>query len=139
MAAQAGKDVLIKIGDGGSPSETFTTIAGIRSSSISIDGTLADVTNQGSTGRWRELLAGTGQKTCQISGSGVFTDAAVDATLVAASIAQTISNYQFVVPGFGTLAGAFHLSSYEYAGEHEGEVTFSATWTSAGAVAFTAA
>lgn len=138
MVAQAGKDLLLKIGDG-EVSEAFTAIAGLRSKTISVNGTLADATNSDSTGRWREMIAGTGIKTFSISGSGVFLDAAIEATMQTAALAQTIDNYQAIIPAFGTFAGPFHISSMEYAGEHEGEVTYTISLESCGAVAFTAA
>ena len=75
MAAQRGKDLLIKIGDGGSP-ETFTTVAGLRATTLSFNAQTVDVTNNDSVNMWRELLANSGVVSSAISGSGVFKDAA---------------------------------------------------------------
>ena len=44
MAAQKGADLLMKIGDGGSP-ESFTTIGGMRSTSLSMNDEMVDITN----------------------------------------------------------------------------------------------
>src|SRR5204862_1249719 len=83
MSAQRGKDLLVKIGDGGSP-ETFTTVAGLRATTLSFNAQTVDVTNADSVDQWRELLAGAGVKSASFSGSGVFKDAASDESLRAA-------------------------------------------------------
>ena len=138
MSAQKGSELLIKIGDGASP-ESFTEAAGLRTKSLQLNAETVDVTNSDSTNKWRELLAGAGVKSMSVSGSGVFTDATADATLQAEAVAQTILNYQVIVPGLGTFEGAFQLSQLQYAGEHNAEVTYEITLESAGAIAFTSA
>jgi TP901-1 family phage major tail protein len=138
MAAQAGKDVLIKIATAASPT-VFTTVAGIRSASISLNATTIDVTSADSVGRWRELLAADGMRTCSVSGSGVFVDGATDEAMRKHYFDATSPACQLVIPSFGTLAGSFRIPSLEYGGEHDGETTFSITLESAGAITFTAA
>ena len=137
MAAQKGSSLLIKIGDGGSP-EAFTTVGGLRSTSISLNDEAVDVTTMDSSNN-RELLANGGIQTISISGSGVFTDAASESTLRTAFGASSFSNYQVIVPDFGTYEGAFMIASLEYSGEYNGEVTYSVTLESSGSVSFTAA
>lgn len=136
MAAQKGSSLLIKIG-AGSP-ETFTTVGGLRSTSIALNDEAVDVTTMDSSNQ-RELLANGGIQTVSISGSGVFTDAASESTLRTAFGASSFSNYQVIVPDFGTYEGAFMVASLEYSGEYNGEVTYSVTLESSGAVSFTAA
>jgi TP901-1 family phage major tail protein len=51
----------------------------------------------------------------------------------------TIVAYQIVIPDFGTVQGAFQLTSLEFAGEHNGEVTYDVALESAGELTFTAA
>ena len=46
--------------------------------------------------------------------------------------------FQVAIPEFGTITGPFQLTALEYAGEHNGEITFEATLESAGALAFVA-
>ena len=58
MTAQRGRDMLVKIGDGGSP-ESFTTVAGLRTRTFSLNAREVDTTHAESGG-WRELLAGAG-------------------------------------------------------------------------------
>jgi len=101
MAAQPGKDLLIKVGDG-EASEAFTTIGGLRTKRIAFNDETVDVTHSGSTGRWRELLAGAGVRSAEVSGDGVFIDDATAETLRGYFFAGTIANYEIVIPDFGT-------------------------------------
>ncbi len=135
MAAQRGKDLLIRIANGGG----FLAVAGLRARQIAFNAETVDVTNAESAGRWRELLAGAGMRRAALSGSGVFRDEASDARLRQVFFDGTLETYQIVVPGFGTLEGAFQITSLEYRGDHAGEVTFDIALDSAGALAFTAA
>lgn len=136
MAVQNGKDLLIKvdmIGDG-----TFQTFAGLRAQRISLNAEQVDVTSLESTGGWRELLAGAGVKQASISGSGVFRDAATDARAREIFFAALMPDFQVVVPDFGTIEGAFQITSIEYAGSHNGEATFEISMASAGELTFVA-
>ena len=137
MAAQKGKDILLKIGDGAGP-EVFTTVAGLRARTISLNARSVDATDSDSAGRWRELLAGAGVKQASVSGAGVFRDAASDALIRAAFFAQSADNWQLVVPDFGTLEGPFLVAALEYAGDHAGEATFALNLASAGELSFEA-
>jgi TP901-1 family phage major tail protein len=134
MAAQKGSALLLKIGNAGSP-ETFTTIGGLRSTSITMNDEAVDITNKDSSAV-RALLANGGVQSTSISGSGVFTDAASETTLRGKFGAATFSNFQVIVPDFGTYTGAFMVSSLEYAGEYNGEVTYTVTLESSGAITF---
>ena len=73
MAAQKGQSMLMKVGNGGSP-ETFTTIGGLRSTSLTVNNESVDVTNKDSSGK-RTFLAAAGVQSISVAGSGVFTDA----------------------------------------------------------------
>ena len=78
-------------------------------------------------------------KRASISGAGIFKDAATDATVRQVFFDGTIRNWQVIVPDFGTLAGAFQVTSLEYSGEHNGEVAYELALESAGEIGFTAA
>jgi TP901-1 family phage major tail protein len=136
MSAQRGKDMLIKIGDG-AETESFTTVAGLRSTTLAFNSQTVDVTNNDSANQWRELLAGGGVASAQISGSGVFKDAASDAALRTAFFAQALTDFQIVIPSFGTVAGPFQISALQYKGEYDGELQASIALASAGAISFT--
>src|SRR6185437_3264412 len=137
MSAQKGKDLLIKIGDGASP-EVFTTVAGLRATQLAFNATNVDVTNADSADQWRELLAGGGVKTATVTGSGVFKDAASDASLRAAFFAQSVGNFQIAIPSFGTVTGPFKIAALQYDGPYDGELKISLSLASAGALAFAA-
>jgi TP901-1 family phage major tail protein len=137
MAAQAGRDLLLKLdgaGDG-----AFTTVAGLRARRISLTAGSIDVTDSDSPGRWRELLGGAGVRRASLSGGGLFKDAAADEMVRQVFFAGLNRPWRVVVPDFGTLTGPFHLATLEYAGTHDGELTFEMALESAGALAFEAA
>ena len=75
MTAQKGKDLLIKIDDGGS----YVTIAGLRARRLAFNAEAVDITDAESAGRWRELLGGAGMQRASLSGGGLFKDQASDA------------------------------------------------------------
>jgi TP901-1 family phage major tail protein len=137
MAGQKGRDILLKIGDGAEP-EAFTTIAGIRAKTIALNAKMVDGTNADSPSAWRELIAGAGVKSCAVTGAGVFKDAASDALMRAAFFNQLARNWILVIPDFGVIQGAFLIQTLEYAGDHDGEATFSVSLASAGALSFAA-
>lgn len=132
MAAQKGKDLLLKIHDG----SAFATVAGLRSRQIAFNAEPVDVTHAESAGHWRELLAGAGVKRASVAGSGVFKDAASDALIRQSFFDGTIRTAQIVVPDFGTLGGPFQITALELAAEHDREVTFDIALESAGEITF---
>jgi TP901-1 family phage major tail protein len=135
MSAQKGKDLLLKAADA---EGDFVTVAGLRALQIAFNAETVDVTHSESAGRWRELLAGAGMRRAAISGAGIFKDEASDALVRQIFFDGTIRDWQVIVPDFGTITGAFQLSSLEYRGDHAGEVTFDLSLESAGQLAFTA-
>lgn len=135
MAAQKGKDLLLKIHNGTS----FVTVAGLRSRRIAFNAELVDITHAESVDRWRELLAGAGVRRASLSGRGLFKDGDSDALLRQQFFDGAITNSQIVVPDFGTITGLFQIASLEFAGEHNGEVTFDIALESAGVLTFAAA
>ena len=136
MGAQKGRDLLLKLDAAGTGS--FAAVAGLRSNAISFNAGAVDATNQESAGQWRELLAGAGIRSAAIRGSGIFKDQASDAAIRSLFFSGAIRNWQVVMPDFGTLAGPFHIASLEFAGRHDGEVTFDLALESAGEIIFVA-
>ncbi|WP_108263671.1 phage major tail protein, TP901-1 family [Mangrovicoccus ximenensis] len=136
MAAQTGKDLLIKVDMDGARS--FETMAGLRATRISFNAEQVDVTSLESAGGWRELLAGAGMKSASISGSGVFKDQSTDERARSIFFNGQIPAFQVIIPDFGTVEGPFQISSIEYAGTHDGEATYELSMASAGALVFTA-
>lgn len=134
MTAQKGKDLLIKIDDGGS----FVTIAGLRARRLAFNAEAVDITDAESAGRWRELLGGAGMQRASLSGGGLFKDQASDALTRTVFFASEIRDWQVAIPDFGTVTGPFQIIALEYAGRHDSEMTFEIALESAGALTFAA-
>ena len=137
MGAQKGKDLLLKLDF--DQNAVFETVAGMRSRKIAFNAEPIDITNADSAGRWRELLEGAGVRRAGISGAGIFKDAASDASVRELFFDGAIRTWQIVVPDFGTISGPFQVTGLEYAGEHDGEVTYEMALESAGQIAFAGA
>jgi TP901-1 family phage major tail protein len=136
MAAQRGKDLLLKVDSDGLG--TFATVAGLRARQIAFNSASVDITHAESAGQWRELLAGAGVRRAAVSGSGLFKDLASDETVRGYFFADTIVDWQILVPDFGTITGPFQITALEYSGQHDGEVTFEMALESAGELTFAA-
>ncbi|MGH1418213.1 MAG: phage major tail protein, TP901-1 family [Hyphomicrobiaceae bacterium] len=136
MAAQKGKDLLLKIDSDGMG--TFTTIAGLRSRTLAFNAESVDVTHQESAGQWRELLSGAGIKSARVTGSGIFKDASSDALVRQHVFDGSIPDWEIIIPDFGTVTGPFQITSFELTGRHDGEVAFEIGLESAGELTFAA-
>lgn len=137
MAAQKGKDLLLKVDSDGAGA--FTTVAGLRSRALSFNAETVDITHQESVGQWRELLGGAGVKSARVTGAGIFKDAASDALVRTYFFDGTIRDWQIVIPDFGTIEGACQITSLEFTGRHDSEVSFEMALESAGVLTFTPA
>lgn len=136
MGAQRGKDLVLRLDESGAGS--FVTVAGLRARRLSFNADTIDVTDTESAGRWRELLDGAGVRRASLSGSGIFKDASSDAAARTIFFAGAIRSWQVVIPDFGTVAGLFQLTGLDYAGNHDGEVTYEISLESAGELSFAA-
>jgi TP901-1 family phage major tail protein len=135
MAAQRGKDILLKLAN---DANAFVTVAGLRTRRFSLNAETVDVTHSESAGRWRELLDGAGVRRASISGSGIFKDGASDELVRQVFFDGAIRNWKILLPDFGEITGPFQITSLDYRGEHAAEMTFEMAMESAGALTFTA-
>ena len=141
MAAQKGSSFLLKDNSGGSA----LVIGGLRSTSMTINGEIVDITAKdsatftGSSGHdiGRALGANMGIRSMSVSASGVFTDSAGENNLRGAAFTGGSVNYDLVFGDGSTVKGAFIITSYERAGEYNGEETFSVTLESNGTMTYT--
>ena len=133
MSVSAGKDVLLKL-ETGAGTGSFTSVAGLRVKTFRLNAQSLDVTHSDSPGRWRELMAGAGLKTAEVSGSGVFINITADQTLRQAFFDQATPNWQLCVPEFAILEGAFLIRELEYSGRHDDETAFALSLASAGEI-----
>ncbi len=136
MAAQKGKDLLIKIDMDGTG--TFTTFAGLRASRISFNAETVDITNIASAGGWRELLPATGLRSATVSGSGVFLSQSTVERAQKYFFNADVPVFEVYIPGIGVFRGPFQITGLELAGTFDGEVTYDITLTSGGELVVTA-
>ena len=140
MAVQKGSSFLLKDNSTGTPA----TIGGLRSTSMSINGEMVDVTTKDSNAfvtsgndKARDLLQGGGIRSMSISASGVFTDSSTENILRGFAFDGAIQNYDLVFGDGSKIAGAFLVTSYERAGEYNGEETYSVTLESHNTITYT--
>ena len=134
MAAQQGKELLLKIFDG----TDYQLIGGFRSNEFSINGETVDITSKDSAG-FKELLDGAGLRSISTSGDGVFLNDAAFTIAHTHLLDGTHPMCEIVVPGFGTYRGPFAITTLSMTGAREDAVTYSIQLESAGQVTFTAA
>ncbi len=132
MAMEKGSAFLLKIGNGASPL-VFTTVAGLRTTQMTVNAETVVVTNQGSGG-WRELLSGAGVRSVSLSGSGVFTGSAAEARLKANALSGQVDDYRVSFESGDTMTGRFLITRLDYAGDFNGERTYTLALESSGAV-----
>lgn len=136
MAAQTGKTILVKLkDDAGTPA--FQTVQGLRTRRIAFNAETVDITNADTSGNYREILDAAGVQSASFSGDGVFVDDAGFAAVWDAFNEGELRDVELTVPGFGVFTGKFKVTQLEMSGEYNGEVAFSTTWESAGAITFT--
>ncbi len=132
MAVEKGSAFLLKVGDGGSP-VAWQTVAGMRTTQLSVNGDAVAITHKGSGG-WRELLSGAGVRSVSVSAAGVFTGSAAEARVKANALAGTLDDYRLTFEGGETMTGRFLVTKLEYAGDFNGERSYTLALESSGAV-----
>ncbi|HEX9948093.1 MAG TPA: phage tail tube protein, partial [Allosphingosinicella sp.] len=70
MGAEKGSAFLLKVANGAEP-PVFSTVAGMRTTQMSVNGEAVNVTSKDSGG-WRELLSGAGVRSVSVAASGIF-------------------------------------------------------------------
>ena len=133
MTAQKGSAFLLKVGDGASP-PAYRTVAGLRTTQMSINGDTVVVTHKESGG-WRELLSGAGVRSVSVSASGIFLGSAAEASIRANALAGLVDAYELSFEDGEKLRGRFLVQRLDYAGDFNGERNYSVVLESSGAVA----
>lgn len=132
MAVEKGSAFLLKVGDGGA-TPTFATVAGMRTTQLSINGEAVVVTNKGSGG-WRDLLSGAGVRSVSVSAAGVFTGSAAETRVKTNALAGVIDDYRLSFESGETLTGRFLVTRLDYAGDFNGERSYTVNLESSGPV-----
>ncbi len=133
MAAEKGSAFLLKIGDGESP-VGYTTIAGLRTTQMSINGEPVAITSKDSGG-WRQLLSGAGVRSVSVSGAGVFTGSDAEMRIKNHALAGVIDTYELSFEGGERMQGDFLVARLDYSGDYNGERSYTLSLESSGAVA----
>lgn len=140
MPAQLGRMLLIRIGDGDPEEETFANLCGIKTRTFNLSANEVDTTYPSceNPGGPVQRTARPGITNRTFSGSGTFVSGGPQAILMGHVRGATIFNAEVVVPGEGEYAGPWMVSDFEFEGDMEDDLQFSATFSAAGALTFTA-
>ena len=132
MTAQKGSAFLLKISDGATP-PTYQTVAGLRTTQMSINGDAVVVTHKESGG-WRDLLSGAGTRSVSVSAAGIFLGSAAENAIRAHALAGTIDAYELSFEDGARLRGSFLVQRLDYAGDFNGERNYTMQLESSGPV-----
>ena len=132
MTAQKGSAFLLKIGDGAVP-PAYATVAGLRTTQMSISGDTVVVTSKDSAG-WRELLSGAGTRSVSVSAAGIFLGSNAENAIRGHALAGTIGDYELSFEDGAKLRGRFLVQRLDYAGDFNGERNYTLQLESSGAV-----
>lgn len=132
MAAQKGSAFLLKISNGGSPA-TYETVAGLRTTQMSITGDTVVITSKESAG-WRELLSGAGVRTVSVSAAGIFLGSAAEAQVRTNAMNGTLDDYELSFEDGQKLRAKFLVQKLDYSGDFNGERNYTLNLESSGAV-----
>lgn len=132
MAVEKGSAFLLKVGDGAA-SPVYATVAGMRTTMLSINGEAVVITSKASGG-WRELLSGAGVRSVSVSGAGVFTGSAAETRLKANALAGLLDDYELSFESGERLRGRFLVARLDYAGDYNGERSYTLALESSGQV-----
>ncbi|MES2303820.1 MAG: phage major tail protein, TP901-1 family [Pseudomonadota bacterium] len=133
MAAQKGSAFLLKISDGAA-TPTYNTVAGLRTTQMSINGESVVITSKDSGG-WRELLSGAGTRSVTVSAAGIFLGSAAEVQVRGNAMAGTIADYELSFEGGEKMRGRFLVQRLDYSGDFNGERNYTMTLESSGVVA----
>lgn len=132
MGVEKGSAFLLKIGDG-QQVPAYQTVAGMRTTQLSVNGEGVQVTNKASGG-WRELLSGAGVRSVSVSAAGVFTGSAAEMRVKANALAGLLDDYELSFEGGERLRGRFLVTRLDYSGDFNGERSYALSLESSGAV-----
>jgi TP901-1 family phage major tail protein len=133
MPAEKGSAFLLKVGDG-AVAPVYSTVAGLRTTQLSVNGDAVVITNKGS-GAWRELLSGAGVRSVSVSGAGVFTGSVAEMRIKNNALSGLLDDYELSFESGDRLQGKFLVARLDYAGDFNGERSYTLALESSGPVA----
>lgn len=132
MPAQSGAAFLLKISNGATP-PVYQTIAGLRTTQMSINGDTVVITHKESGG-WRDLLSGAGTRSVSVSAAGIFLGSTAENTVRARALNGTLDDYELSFEDGAKLRGRFLVQRLDYAGDFNGERSYTLQLESSGPV-----
>lgn len=132
MTAQKGSAFLLKISNGATPA-VYNTVAGLRTTQMSITGDPVVISSKDSGG-WREMLSGAGNRQVSVSAAGIFLGSAAEAAVRANAMAGTLDYYELSFEGGERLRGRFLVQKLDYAGDFNSERNYTLQLESSGEV-----
>ena len=85
-------------------------------------------------GGWRELLSGAGTRSVSVSASGIFLGSDAEHAIRNHALAGTIDQYELSFEDGAKMRGRFLVQRLDYAGDFNGERTYSVQLESSGPV-----
>lgn len=110
----------------------FADIGGITTNGMTINNGVIDITNKSSAG-WREIHAGQGLQSVDMSLECVFNSEANFAIMADANLSQALLNYQYVRGG-KSFTGAYKIASWAETSPDNEKLTVSVSLQSSGEV-----
>jgi TP901-1 family phage major tail protein len=132
MPAQSGAAFLLKITNGATPA-VYQTIAGLRTTQLSINGDTVVVTHKQSGG-WRDILSGAGTRSVSVSAAGIFLGSVAENTVRTRALDGTLDDYELSFEDGAKLRGKFLVQRLDYAGDFNGERSYTMQLESSGPV-----
>jgi TP901-1 family phage major tail protein len=132
MAAEKGSAFLLKIGNGGNP-PLFATVAGMRTTQMSVNGEAVNVTSK-DAGAWRELLSGAGVRSVSVAAGGIFTGSAAEVRVKTNALSGTLDDYELSFESGERMRGRFLVTRLDYSGDYNGERNYTLSLESSGPV-----
>ena len=132
MPAQNGAAFLLKISDG-SVTPAYETVAGLRTTQMTINGDTVVVTSKDSGG-WRDLLSGAGTRSVSVSAAGIFLGSSAESAVRSHALAGTLDDYELSFEDGERLRGQFLVERLDYSGDFNGERNYTLQLESSGPV-----
>lgn len=132
MPAEKGSAFLLKVGNGAEP-PVFATVAGMRTTQMSVNGEAVNITSKDSGG-WRQLLSGAGVRSVSVAGSGIFTGSAAETRVKTNALGGALDDYELSFESGERMRGRFLVARLDYSGDYNGERNYTLSLESSGPV-----
>lgn len=118
MTAFKGNSMILKVGDGASPTEIFTIIGGVQVVSMALDAAVLDASHVAS-GAWRLGISQGGIKRLTLDVRGVFEDSTTEETIRALAFNGDHRKFQLLFGNGDVVAMNGQVSAYTRTGDQE--------------------